>query len=440
MSRGSTSAKLSKSRPLRFGLSVGSAIKRSGLKPLPTSSLPVDGAIRARGRDLLTIAGIALQWTKPTQALFRAAGEFFSGVGPSLVDEYQSYRITERVGYTGVEKPRYVLIQAIEGMFTAHILVALKRRNVIADMLNGPITINTIVEAAEGEETNQRNILAGMQYFERLGWVQIERETITLTRSGEYIFKRAAAFGVPHSYTDYIYYMDQVLFSGTGALHVDRGPNVLGSGANHGKYFKAAESFIRRSLAKGFCDIGCGSGDFLRSYARKWLPGAKLFGFDLEKVSLDVARDLLDEGAIIEQGNVKDPAKIARTIRDKGSDPNDLLYTVWFIFHEVLGQEDVNLVDLLSAYRENLGCDQGLVICEIFDIPAEILLRQPHHSVAAAYLFFHAISGQKVISWQEWQDAIAASPFEIAEFHPFDMVGGWQKTPWAGVFVLKPKA
>ncbi|MCP5007491.1 MAG: hypothetical protein GY941_26680, partial [Planctomycetes bacterium] len=113
-------------------------------------------------------------------------------------------------------------------------------------------------------------------------WIEGSKRKWQLTKPGEEIFKKTGVLAIAASYRPMLFQMDQLLFGDSASVfnrnqqgeesHVDRLLNVLGSGFQHGRYFKDAEAevlkifnqFPLKTQPKAIADMGCGDGAFLK--------------------------------------------------------------------------------------------------------------------------------------------------------------------------------
>merc|ERR1711924_377875 len=108
----------------------------------------------------------------------------------------------------------------------------------------------------------------------------IDKEKLTTTELGQFLFKRASAYGVTVSYLPTFIRLKELIFENPNILwekeensaeiHVDRKMNVWGSGGAHKLYFKKVDEIILNLFnlpielqPKGFIDIGCGDGSLI---------------------------------------------------------------------------------------------------------------------------------------------------------------------------------
>jgi len=308
--------------------------------------------------------------------------------------------------------PKHEIVAVARGYYALPILMALAKKGVVGDLLGDGVSVAEL-------GGNDRNLNIVMTYLRNLGWVSLEGETYRATELGSKVLRRCGAFGILYSYRPYIRNLDELLFDAESVVHVHRDENVVGSGEAHvRKYFSRVKDIIENTQAKYILDVGCGDGTFM-NYCRSVNPKLGFIGVDYSERALAVTRDKVSKDTILFQGNVSEPEITLQKVQQHGIDPADVLVSVWFIFHEVLGFADVNLTQMLQGYRK-LTPKNGLIIGEIFDIPHEVLAHHHPETAVPEFNLFHDLSGQKLFSEAAWREGIEASGFTEKMFLGLD--------------------
>lgn len=327
--------------------------------------------------------------------------------------------------------PRTLISTIFDGYLLMPVLMALGREGLIDKLLTGGLDTQTI-------HGNASRLNACYFYLESRGLIRRDGEMLYATELGQYVLKRLPAFGVAYSYDEYMRRLPELLFEPDSAVHVDRAENVLATGGMNQKYFRQVEARYRGTQASYLLDVGCGDGTNL-AYALSCNPKLRAIGVDFEDASLKAAKKRfsqmeLEHEPIFFHGNVRDPASIVSKLRDLGIAPSEVMTTVWFIFHEVLGASDFNLTEVLNAYAPL--AQHALIIGEIFSLPPDFLAEHAKFSATAAFLFIHYLSGQCPIAVADWRANISASELEAQDFLAVESIEGECRT---GVWVLTAK-
>ncbi len=315
------------------------------------------------------------------------------------------------------------IVAVARGYYALPILMALARAGIVERILEQGVDLADL-------KGNQRNLRICLDYLRNLGWLILEEDHYRATSLGASVLRRCGAFGILFSYRPYIANLDQLLFDDEAKVQVYRDENVVGSGEAHvRKYFSRTAEFLAASEAQYVLDVGCGDGTFL-NYCREVRPDIGLIGVDYSERALEVTRNNLDAEAILFQGNVSEPEVTLEKLHRRGIDPAEILVSVWFIFHEVLGMEGIDLAAMLRGYKE-LSPEHGMIVGEIFDIPHEVLAEHHNEIAIPEFNLFHDLSGQKLFTRDAWQEAIAVSGFATGNFIGLDVLP-WKETEYFG--------
>ncbi len=308
--------------------------------------------------------------------------------------------------------PKNEIVGVARGYYALPILMALGKKGVLEKLLGE----GTTLEELGG---NSQHLGSVFTYLSNLGWIAQSGDRYQATELGSKVLRRSGAFGILYSYRNYIQNLDALLFDPQAQVDVHRADNVIGSGAAHErKYFSKVEAELSQTEAKWILDVGCGDGTFL-DFCRRTRPDIGLIGVDFNERALDVTRQNLPDSAVLFQGNVAEPDIILHKLRQKGIDPSEVMVSVWFIFHEVLGFAGIDLTEILRGYR-NICSNHGLLVGEIFDVPTDVLAHHHNESAVPEFNLFHDLSGQKLFSIQAWREHIKAAGFSESRFIGLD--------------------
>ncbi|MEZ4271120.1 MAG: class I SAM-dependent methyltransferase [Myxococcota bacterium] len=326
--------------------------------------------------------------------------------------------------------PKNEIVAVARGYYALPILMSLARKGIVKQLLGPGVKVDTI-------DGNHRNLQIVLGYLRNLGWLACEDETYVATELGAKVLRRSGAFGILFSYRPYIANLDQLLFDAEAKVHVHRDENVIGSGEAHvRKYFSRVSEVIRKTRARYVLDVGCGDGTFL-NHCKSCNPDLQLIGVDYSERALSVTRGNVEGSALLFHGNVSEPLVTLEKLKSCGISPDEVLVSVWFIFHEVLGMQGVDLSTMLQGYRQ-LTPQHGMLIGEIFDIDHKVLAHHHNETAVPEFNLFHDLSGQKLFSIEAWNQAIDVSGFTPERFIGLDDLP-WQDTTFygSGIWYLK---
>lgn len=309
---------------------------------------------------------------------------------------------------------RAELIALLRGGFAVPLVAALARLGVVERFRHGPVNPDAFPELPRHE-----CLAALLDYLVGVGLLARTGTEYRTTRLGVSVLDRVGAFLILDSYHEYLRALPGLL-SGTANPAVDRRENVLGSGALHRrKFFPAALDLVRAGPWEYVADVGCGDGTFLECFLTAH-PGAAAFPVDLSGVAVREAAlrlagrrvtpavcDGFDVGAWA--------AAIPATARG--------LVSLWFVLHEFGHGRPERVVSFFHELASRLP-GASVLVGEIFAIESHRLAGQRHDSIMPEFLLFHALSGQGVLSWAQFQEVLGAIPYSVAAERQFDPVGG----------------
>ena len=288
----------------------------------------------------------------------------------------------------------------------------------------------------------------------------INKETCNITEFGQFLFKRASAYGVTVSYLPTFRKLEDLIFKNPNILwekkensaeiHVDRKMNVWGSGGAHKLYFEKVDEIIINLFnlpieeqPKGFIDIGCGDGSLIehifdliyyktkRGKLLKDFP-LVIIGSDFNYKALEVTKENIKNADIWANtafGDIGNPKELAQKIKKEYNvNLEDLLNVRSFLDHnriykkpkeknkltsnskcsfsyrgeriknEVLSQ---NLYEHFSEWKPYLK-KYGLLIVELHSIPPEKTRKNLGKNSMTAYDATHGYSDQYIIEYENY--------------------------------------
>jgi len=188
--------------------------------------------------------------------------------------------------------------------------------------------------------------------------------TATGRRIGD---KGAGPMGIIEAYHPYMARLDTILVDGRGGSWVTRGANIAASqDANRESFTRANDALDAFRADTGFAlhvfiEHAIGRGEATRQrYGRPGGRELRYFGADLEDAAVDACLEEQRAGRLpagmvfVRNADIGEPARLLEAIRAAGADPNGAVMIVGNGFHEVRGQTDERMVEVLRGYAERL--------------------------------------------------------------------------------------
>ena len=303
-------------------------------------------------------------------------------------------------------------------------------------------------------------------------------ENPQLTKFGQFILKRASAFGVTVSYLPLLNKTKELFFNNPNVahersnigeeLHVDRTMNVWGSGGAHRVYFEKIDAIVKNIFnqpldqqPKGIADMGCGNGEFLKhlyfvvkneTERGKHLDKFPLWiiGADFNDAALKSSKVTLDDAEIdhfLVKGNIGDPKGFAEELAKEKIDLSECLNVRSFLDHnrllefplsknpdlkniEVKGAfsykgEWVSGIEVLSDFVNHIQKWKpfinkfGLILLELHTIDSIEAKNSLGQNAATAYDATHGYSDQYIIDFDSFQNGIKFAGLNIHKVHSF---------------------
>lgn len=304
---------------------------------------------------------------------------------------------------------RSELVALLRGMFAGPAVAALADLDLVARMRDGPFALGDLPAG------NPVALVAVLDYLARLGLLEPVGDHLRLTPAGEYVFDRTGAFHLLRSYRGYTDRLPNLLADPAAGAAVRRLENVAGTGQLHArKFFPAALDRIAARGAACVVDVGCGSGEFLAA-ARDRMPGAALVGVDLSAEAVAATAARLPEARTV----VADAADVEAWAGATPGDGAGAVVAVWFVLHEFAGGSSERVVGFLrELHARRPGA--AVVVGEIVVPPADAVAAARAESVVPEVLFFHALSGQGPLTWDEHARWLAAVPYRLTAEDRYD--------------------
>lgn len=337
------------------------------------------------------------------------------------------------------------LVVLLRGFFSTPMISSLGRLGVLKAMcVAASFTVEDFSNIA-----NKKLLLDTFRYFKRIGLIEDADGQVVKYRAselGKEIFRRANSFYVPHSYFEYMYHYHELIQQPMPKVscQVERLENVIGSGITHLRYFPPAVSFLKRKVDFDLLvDVGCGDGKFLSTFVKD-VPGKKIIGVDLSKLSTQTTfTNLRQQHPGLEVTTVCSDALNVKywsheVLRVSGA--GRVAISMWFLLHEI----SKGRVDVLIEYFQQIHQifpKAPIVVGEVVRQSEDILVKNSAKSLMPEYLLFHEMSGQGILSWNEYREVLKNISYELLIERLFDEVinDSGENVPSTFVWCLMPK-
>lgn len=337
------------------------------------------------------------------------------------------------------------IVHIMRGFFSMPVLSTLGRLGVLDTIIStAAVKIDDFPNIK-----NQKILKDSLNYLSRLGFIECINENgdqFIATKLGKEIFKRCSSFYVPHSYNQYMHDFYSLLTNcqSEKSQSVDRRENVIGSGMTHPRYFIPAISFLKRRIKYDLlADLGCGNGQFL-CLVKKKFPHKNIVGIDISKTALDIAYKNINEHPPFQKAkmiqsdaiDIKNWGERLKEIAGK----DIIVISMWFLLHEISKNDPGYLTEyFFKIYL--LFPDSPIILSELVRHDNYLLAANRHDSIMPEYLFFHDISCQGVLSWDDYKKILNDIPYNLSYEMIFDELtkNDGIKIPSSFVWCLVPK-
>ena len=342
--------------------------------------------------------------------------------------------------------PKEEIVFLLRGYFSCPLISFLGKRGVLDKMIDNEFSINEF-----NEVLNKDTFRAIITYFESVGLLEkgCKTDYYRTTEIGKKILKRYGSFCLLHSYGNFLNLLEEILFDNgyKGTPMVDRVENVIGSGqTNSRKYFPNAIEMLKNGgYPSKVIDVGCGNGAFLKQVLKSF-PNCHVVAVDVSEKALEQTGKNLKTSfnninlkTILSDGN-----EVSRWLKesidaDDYKETGSLIISMWYFIHEISKKDKNKVVNFLKEIYEIAPLAE-IIIGEIISIPIEILVKNKYESIMPEFLFFHEISGQGVLSWQEYREILEKSPYKLKDEEYFDVLKyDSGETPSGFIWYLTPK-
>jgi len=317
------------------------------------------------------------------------------------------------------------IIQNLRGFYLTQIIAYLGKSKYIDEILN-----HKLINVKKNKLNFSPEILKGIfDYLSNVGFAIKVKNKYKLTELGNDVLRRYSSYFVPHSYKNYFYFFDKLLKNKKEKILVDRYENILGSGKTHLRYFiHAIHNLKKLGPISSLIDIGIGNADFAINL-NKQNKLNKVFGVDFSNVSVKESSRALNKKKInnkvmlCDGGNVDKWAKVATNFLKN----ENVAISLWFLIHEISNNSEKKIVNFLNKIKFYFP-NSPLIICELVNIPSDVLSENKESTYIPEYLLFHQLSSQNVLTFEKLNSIIKKSKYKIKSRIYFDEIKKKQKT------------
>lgn len=337
---------------------------------------------------------------------------------------------------------RAKLIGLLRGNFACPVISSLGEIGIADGLLEGPFSAADFAHLVEVDK-----LQAIFRYLHGIGIIVSHDKTrYELTAMGRTAIARNGAFSLLASYAEYFSNLSSFITGKCDKPSVNRLLNVRGSGQLHGKkFFPAAFELLEDAPPKGLIDVGCGNGCFLQHACDNW-PELEIFGVDLSEDAVRATELRMrnqvsrSRGAVAAAGDGFQVEMWSKHLPEALRTSTELTISMWFVAHEFSQGLPGRVVEFLTNVH-SLFPTARVVLGEICNIPPNVLASNHESSIMPEYLLFHELSGQGVLSWEDWNQILADSPYQLRGERRFDevKVPGEANIPASFVWVLEPE-
>jgi len=317
------------------------------------------------------------------------------------------------------------IVQNLRGFYLTQIISYLGKSKYLDDILN-----HKIIDVKKNKLNFSPEILKVIfDYLSNVGFATKVKKNYKLTELGKDVLRRYSSYFVPHSYKNYFYFFDKLLKNKREKIVVDRYENILGSGKTHLRYFiHAIQSLKKLGPISSLIDIGIGNADFAINLSKQNKIN-KIFGVDFSKVSVKESSRSLKKLKIknkvifCDGGNVDKWAKKATNFLKN----ENVAISLWFLIHEISNNSEKKIINFLNKIKFYFP-NSPLIICELVNIPSNVLSKNKEFTYIPEYLLFHQLSSQNVLTLEQLNTIIKKSKYKVKSKIYFDEIKEKQKT------------
>jgi SAM-dependent methyltransferase len=338
-----------------------------------------------------------------------------------------------------MQQKRSEIISLLRGQVACPLIADLAELGWLERMCRAPF------HAADFPETDLGVARSIFKYFTALGLILELLETpdhYAATDLGQTVFRRYGSFSILNSYEHFFGDISSLLFRSSARKPVvNRMRNILGSGQLHSKkFFPMAFKMLEGRSFPFLVDLGCGNGRFLEQALEQNVT-SKIGAIDSSILSVKATAANLTKR--YHELGIKTVEADARDIKAWSyelpwhSDAG--LFSLWFVLHEFSRNDPQIVIEFLDEMRRCYPTAE-ILIGELVRVPAEALAGSKAESIMPEFLLFHDLSGQGVLSWEDWAEVRDKMPFKIVSAHHFDCISmpDGERVPSSFIWHLRP--
>jgi len=324
---------------------------------------------------------------------------------------------------------REEIIFLMRGFFALPIIAKLGKKGILTQILKGEFGIHDIENI--GNVDVFKHVVS---YLVQIGLLKKSLNGLDkycVTRLGEKILSRYGSFVLLHSYHTFMDDFESMLFDNGGSIpNCDRLENVIGSGLTNGrKFFPEALRMLEKT------EIGTIIDNF---------DVVDVVPVDLSQIALD--QSVKNLNSLTANCNIcpilSDAFDVelwsSKLLNHYSKTNKEIIISVWYVVHELSQRNVDRVVEFFNKIYKYMPKAQ-LIIGEITRIDDKLLSRNRYQSLMPEFQFFHDVSGQGILTWEEYQKVLDNIPYSVSDLKMFDpILDGDQVVPTSFIWHLKP--
>lgn len=322
------------------------------------------------------------------------------------------------------KNPREEIISLMRGFFVCPIISFFHNHDLIDKITNTNFKVETFKKIKN--KNFLLNIFLYLVSLDLLVIVNNKKYIFKSSKLGKKIFKRSGSFLLIHSYKPFVNELNRNLFFEKKLkISCDRAENVKGSGStNNKKFFPSAINLFNKKEVGLVADIGCGDGNFLTQVTKK-IPNIPLFASDISKIAVNASKKNLVKFKtkkfflVCDAFNVKKWAKEINKIKIEKN--KKIIISIWYILHEISQNNPKRIINFFYEIKKNLP-NASILIGEITRFNHSTLSKNKSHSIMPEFLFFHELSGQGILKYEDFNYILKRIPYKIKNNISFDYI------------------
>lgn len=337
---------------------------------------------------------------------------------------------------------RESIINILRGRYATSVLATIGYLGIMDRLLERPHTI------ADFENIPNRTVLKDtLDYLVAINLLVCTNGTYMPSDLGRHVLTRAGSAGIVESYYQYLTHLPQILLDKGDAASrpykVDRPLNIYGSGDIHRrKFFPEAIKMMMPLAPTGLIDIGCGDGTYLQIAATQVPSVRMLAGVDMSPESTHRTEERLTASCPEKLSTcvVCDAYDVARWNAALPPATGHDVISAWFVLHEFSRGSVDRVVEFFKKLYEHRP-SAHVIVGELVRATPQDLAENAAKTIMPEFLYFHALSGQAPLSWDEWHHIVDAIPYKLSGECLFDTIDTAKgPVPSNFIWMLSPRS